>query len=97
MTIENGDKAVVKELSRIVITEEMGKCRIGADNKNNITNITREVEEVKEEFKSFTGRVYEKLDKVAEKHNGQWLSVAGATILQLVAIIVAGVLLYMRG
>ena len=93
MSLENGERAIVRDLCRDVIKEEQDSCKIGNENRQRIISLEKEGTEVNDNLKS----IYEKLNEVSEKHSNQWLTVAGATILQLVAIVVGVVFLWVKG
>ena len=79
--MENGERAVVKDICREVIRED--SCPRGNENKNRIINLEKEGIQVNENIKN----IFDKLDKTTEKHSKQWQGVMTGIIMILIGML----------
>ena len=83
INLENGNKAIVREIAREVIREQQEHCVLGTENRMRIDAI----EETNKEFKETTKLIFVKLDETAAAHDKQWRFVYNAVVGLLISVV----------
>jgi len=81
--LENGNKAIVREIAREVIKEQRESCLMGNENRTRIIAL----EHADAAFKETTDKIFNKLDTTATAHDKQWKSVYNAVIGLLCGVV----------